>query len=88
MLKTVQAFSFVETAIELDKRSWERFAAVEASRIMKTFGIPRNGGLQALEQAFRYRLYAPMNVQQVENLVLSLMNLVNVPNAQSGMIVL
>ena len=56
----------LETAIELDKRSWERFAAVEASRIMKTFGIPRNGGLQALEQAFRYRLYAPMNIQQVE----------------------
>jgi len=56
----------LETAIELDKRSWERFAAVEAKRIMKVFEIPENGGLKALEQAFRYRLYAPMNVQQVE----------------------
>jgi hypothetical protein len=56
----------LETAIELDKRSWERFAAVEAKRIMKTFGISENGGLKALEQAFRYRLYAPMNIQQVE----------------------
>jgi hypothetical protein len=56
----------LETAIELDKRSWERFAAVEAKRIMKTFGIPENGGLKALEQAFKYRLYAPMNVQKVE----------------------
>jgi len=56
----------LETAIELDKRSWERFAAVEASRIMKIFGIPENGGLKALEQALRYRLYAPMNVQRVE----------------------
>jgi hypothetical protein len=56
----------LDVAIELDKRSWERFAAVEAKRIMKTFGIPENGGLKALEQALRYRLYAPMNVQKVE----------------------
>jgi hypothetical protein len=56
----------LETAIELDKRSWERFAAVEAKRIMETFDISQNGGLKALEQAFRYRLYAPMNIQKVE----------------------
>ncbi len=56
----------LETAIELDKGSWERFAAIEASRIMTTFQIPENGGLKALQEAFRYRLYAPLNVQRVE----------------------
>jgi len=33
---------------------------------MKTFQIPENGGLKALEKAFGYRLYAPMNIQKIE----------------------
>jgi hypothetical protein len=56
----------LDTAIELDKRSWERFAAIEAQRIMKAFQIPENGGLKSLEKAFGYRLYAPLNVQKAE----------------------
>ncbi|MCK4273019.1 hypothetical protein KAU04_05200 [bacterium] len=56
----------MQAAIELDARSWERFAATEARRIMKTFQIPENGGLKALEKALGYRLYAPMNLQKVE----------------------
>jgi hypothetical protein len=56
----------MQAAIELDARSWERFAATEARRIMKTFQIPENGGLKALEKALSYRLYAPMNLQKVE----------------------
>src|SRR5450756_3065116 len=34
-----------ETAIELDTRSWKRFAAAEAQRIMTTFHVPQQGGL-------------------------------------------
>jgi len=56
----------LETAIELDARSWERFAAVEARRIMNAFEIPPNAGLKALEKALSYRLYAPMNLQKIE----------------------
>ena len=55
----------IETAIEMDIRSWERFAAAEARRIMEAFGIPENGGLAALEQALGYRLYARLNRQEV-----------------------
>jgi hypothetical protein len=55
-----------ETAIELDTRSWERFAAAEAKRIMKEFGIPPNGGLPALKRALRFRLYAAINRQEIE----------------------
>ncbi len=53
-------------AIELDVKSWERFTVVEASRIMASFGIEKGGGLDALEQALGYRLYATVNVQRTE----------------------
>lgn len=56
----------METAIELDTKSWERFAVTEARRIMKAFNIEANGGLKALEKAFSYRLYAAINKQQTE----------------------
>lgn len=53
----------LETAIEMDIRSWEQFSVAEARRIMREFNIPEGGGLQALEQALRYRLYAMVNEQ-------------------------
>ena len=56
----------METAIELDARSWARFAAVEARRILSTFQIPPEGGLPALEKALGLRLYSVVNVQRVE----------------------
>ena len=37
----------METAIDLDARSWKRFASAEARRIMTTFNIPAGGGLHA-----------------------------------------
>jgi hypothetical protein len=54
----------LETAIEMDIRSWDRFAVIEAKRIMQAFDIPENGGLAALEQALSYRLYACVNRQE------------------------
>ncbi len=56
----------MDHAIELDRRSWEMFAAAEARRIMATFHIPPGGGLQALEQALNLRLYAVINSQRLE----------------------
>jgi hypothetical protein len=55
----------LERAMELDARSWERFAPAEARRIMKEFGIPPNGGLKALEKALQLRLYAAVNRQEI-----------------------
>jgi hypothetical protein len=55
----------LEKAIELDARSWERFAPAEARRIMREFGIPPNGGLEALEKALQLRLYAAVNRQEI-----------------------
>ncbi len=56
----------LERAIELDTRSWACFSSVEARRIMQTFEIPADGGLEALEKALRYRLYATVNTQVAE----------------------
>lgn len=56
----------LETAMDLDARSWKRFAATEARRIMTTFHIPENGGLEALERALGLRLYSVVNAQRTE----------------------
>ncbi len=56
----------MDAAVALDTKSWERFAAAEARRIMKAFDIPQNGGVQALAAAFQYRFYAAINRQAIE----------------------
>ncbi|MGD8395997.1 MAG: DUF6125 family protein [Candidatus Eiseniibacteriota bacterium] len=56
----------METAMDLDTRSWKRFARAEARRIAEAFNLPEHGGLEALESAFRYRLYAAINRQETE----------------------
>jgi hypothetical protein len=54
----------METAIELDTHAWERFSAIEAKRIMAFLNLPAQGGLQALDRALQYRLYATVNRQE------------------------
>jgi len=56
----------MQAAIELDERAWQRFAAVEARRIMSTFHIAGEGGLEALEKALGLRMYSLINAQRVE----------------------
>ncbi len=55
-----------EEAIRLDREAWGRFAVVEAKRIMERLAIPEGGGIQALVQALRFRLYAFINEQSIE----------------------
>ncbi len=55
----------LETAMILDAASWERFAPIEAERIKSAFGIPDHGGLAALDQALKLRMYAMANRQEI-----------------------
>jgi len=55
----------METAIELDRWAWERFSPIEAQRIMKRRGLAPGGGLEALEEALQFRLYARINEQEI-----------------------
>jgi hypothetical protein len=54
----------METAIELDRRAWEKFTVVEARRIQRRLGLDPDGGIPALKEALQYRLYAHLNVQE------------------------
>jgi Family of unknown function (DUF6125) len=56
----------LEAAIQLDAEAWAQFAAVEARRIMSTFGLPAKGGLQTLEKALGLRMYSLINRQHSE----------------------
>ncbi|MGB7297541.1 MAG: DUF6125 family protein [Candidatus Aminicenantales bacterium] len=54
----------LEAAMELDRVAWEKFTVLEAKRIMKRLGLPEGGGIPALLQALKFRLYAYINVQE------------------------
>ncbi len=56
----------MEKAIELDAAAWQRFAVTEANRIMATFKLPAEGGLESLAQALQLRQYALINAQRLE----------------------
>jgi len=56
----------LDIAIDLDTRSWKRFAAAEARRIKSTFRLSESGGLKALDDSFSYRLYSMINKQETE----------------------
>jgi len=51
--------------MELDAKAWEKFTELEAKRIMKRINLPEGGGIPALVQALRLRLYAHINVQEI-----------------------
>ena len=54
----------LDAAMELDGKAWEKFTVLEARRIMKRLGLPEGGGIPALAQALKLRLYAHINVQE------------------------
>jgi hypothetical protein len=54
----------IETAIEIDRAAWEKFTVVEAKRIMARLGIEPGGGIPALVECLKHRLYARLNLQE------------------------
>lgn len=56
----------MEEAIHHDIEAWRKFTVIEAQRIMEFLQLPVHGGLEALEQALKFRLYAFLNQQRVE----------------------
>lgn len=54
----------LEAAMDLDRKAWERFTVIEAQRIMRHLGMKPGGGIPALVQALKFRLYAHLNVQE------------------------
>jgi hypothetical protein len=58
----------IDVAIEMDQEAWKIFSPIEATRIMKEFNIKSGGGLESLEKALRYRVYAALNKQSAERI--------------------
>ena len=54
----------MEMAIEVDRAAWEKFTVVEAQRIMARLGIEPGGGIPALVECLKHRLYARLNLQE------------------------
>jgi hypothetical protein len=63
--RTVEEKYGLDAAMELDRAAWEKFTVTEAKRIMKRLGLEPGGGIPALVQALRFRLYAHVNTQEI-----------------------
>lgn len=54
----------MEVAIDADRDAWERFTVIEAKRIMARLGLAPGGGIPALVECLKHRLYARLNLQE------------------------
>lgn len=64
--QAVEAAHGMDEAIRCDTEAWERFTAIEAGRIRRLLNLPEQAGLDGLEQALKFRLYALVNEQVIE----------------------
>jgi hypothetical protein len=55
----------IEVAIDADTDAWRSFTVIEAKRIMERLGMKPGGGIAALVECLRHRLYARVNLQDV-----------------------
>ena len=55
----------MEAAMDADREAWRRFTVVEAQRIMARLGIEPGGGIEALVECLKHRLYARLNKQRI-----------------------
>jgi hypothetical protein len=61
--QAVEAAHGMDAAIEADRAAWERFTVIEAKRILERLGIAPGGGIPALLECLKHRLYARLNDQ-------------------------
>ena len=62
--QTVENSHGMTLAKKLNDEAWRRFTVIEAKRIMQRQQMQENGGLDMLERALGFRLYAHINKQE------------------------
>jgi len=62
--QAVEARHGLEAAIDSDRAAWEKFTVIEANRILERLGMKPGGGIPALLECLKHRLYARLNVQE------------------------
>jgi hypothetical protein len=55
----------MEAAILLDQNVWRKYAVIEARRIKERLNLPERGGLDAMEVAFKNRLFTHVNQTEI-----------------------
>ncbi len=66
--QAVEKMYGLEAAIDADMKAWEGFTVIEAKRIMKRIGIEPGGGIPALVECLKHRLYARINEQESDEI--------------------
>ena len=62
---SVEEEAGTEEAIKYDREAWRKFAPIEAKRVMEARGIKPGGGLEALAEALKFRMYNWLNDQDI-----------------------
>ena len=55
----------MDAAVAMDRKIWKQYAGIEARRIKERLGLPERGGLDALEIAFKNRLFTHVNEPEI-----------------------
>jgi len=55
----------MDEALEHDTSAWRRFTGIEVRRNKDLLSLPIQAGLQGLRRALRFRLYAPLNQDEI-----------------------
>ena len=55
----------IDEAVFHDERAWRRFTEIEARRIKTFLDLPEHAGIEGLKRALAFRLYAPLNQDEV-----------------------
>ncbi len=55
----------MDEAMAHDENIWKRFTVIEAKRIKQFLNLPEQAGVEGLEKALKYRLYANINEDEI-----------------------
>jgi hypothetical protein len=66
--QAVESAHGMPSAIAADRAAWERFTEIEARRILERLGMKPGGGIAALVECLKHRMYARLNTQEVTEL--------------------
>jgi hypothetical protein len=62
--QAVEKVHGMEAAIDADREAWRSFTVIEAKRIMARLRLEPGGGIPALVECLKHRLYARLNLQE------------------------
>lgn len=61
--QAVEKMYGIDIAMDADREAWRYFTVIEAKRIMERLGMKPGGGIPALVECLKHRLYARLNLQ-------------------------